>query len=314
MTSVIVPVYNAQPYLEETISSILRQTERDLELILVDDGSTDDSLKICREAAEKDSRVTVISTPNRGVSAARNTGLDICKGDTITFVDADDVLNPLFLEFMDTLCYPNSISVCGQSHKPVETPLNHDFNLKVTTLTGIAAAEQSLYQKRILNSPCGKVYSRKLFFNPPLRFRTGIRFEDLDIATPLLCRAREVNIIPAKLYFYRKTPGSFMNSDSDARMDCLKVTDDTLRWVAQNHYSFLVDAALSRKVSAAFHIFRWINKRRPDLKTVADNCFETIKKNRRKLLLNPDVRLKNKAALLASFTGQKFLSFLCRIS
>ena len=314
MISVIVPIYNAQAYLEDTVKSILGQTVRDLELILVDAESTDGSPDICHRAAEKDSRVRVLTTAHGGVSAARNTGIEASKGDILCFVDADDMLNPLFLATLRDYCSgKNEIAVATLSHNPACLTSDNSGHAKKITLTGLQAAEKSLYQQIILNSPCGKLFRRELFFNPPLRFRNGIRFEDLEIATPLLCRASRVTVIDRPLYFYRDNPGGFMNSNSDARMDCLKVTDDTVRWVTANQPT-LTSAAISRQVSASFHIFRWISKHRPDLRQVAAQCFETIKRYRRSLLLNPDVRLKNKFGLLASFLGCRLLSTICRIS
>ena len=90
MISVIVPVYNVEPYLEEAIESVIHQTYTNLEIILVDDGSTDGSGRICDRYQKKDSRIKIIHQENRGLSAARNAGLDICKGGMIAFLDSDD--------------------------------------------------------------------------------------------------------------------------------------------------------------------------------------------------------------------------------
>lgn len=90
LISVIVPVYNVEKYLPECVESIISQTYDNLEVILIDDGSTDRSGKICDEFAEKDSRIVVIHQKNSGVSAARNRGLDLCRGEYISFVDSDD--------------------------------------------------------------------------------------------------------------------------------------------------------------------------------------------------------------------------------
>ena len=102
--SVIVPVYNVEEYLAQCLDSIVGQTYRDLEIILVDDGSTDDSAKICAEYAAKDSRISVIRQPNAGVSVARNTGIESATGDYITFVDSDDWLdNEMYKKMMDQI-------------------------------------------------------------------------------------------------------------------------------------------------------------------------------------------------------------------
>ncbi len=97
MVSVIIPVYNAEPYLRACLDSVLASAYQNFELLLVNDGSTDGSLAICEEYAARDSRVALISQENRGVSAARNRGLDVCRGEWVVFVDADDRISPDFL-------------------------------------------------------------------------------------------------------------------------------------------------------------------------------------------------------------------------
>lgn len=98
MVSIIVPIYNAEQYISKCIESILAQTYRDFELILVDDGSTDMCGKICDEYAKQDSRVHVIHQENKGVSAARNAGISLAKGEYIMFVDSDDFITENMLE------------------------------------------------------------------------------------------------------------------------------------------------------------------------------------------------------------------------
>ena len=103
MISVIVPVYNVEPYLRECIESILGQTYRDFELILVNDGSTDDSGTICDEYAAQDTRIRVLHQKNSGVSVARNVGLDSVQGEYITFVDSDDRVSKDYLAYLNDL-------------------------------------------------------------------------------------------------------------------------------------------------------------------------------------------------------------------
>src|SRR5690606_15460378 len=93
LISVVIPVYNVESYLENCINSIVQQTYSNLEIILVNDGSTDNSTKICETAASKDSRIVLINQKNQGVSSARNNGLSIARGEWIYFIDADDFLN-----------------------------------------------------------------------------------------------------------------------------------------------------------------------------------------------------------------------------
>ena len=100
MISVIIPVYNAEKYLSRCIDSVLNSSYTDFELLLINDGSTDQSLDICRQYKDQDSRITVISQENQGVSAARNLGLRICRGDWIIFIDSDDYISGDFLELI----------------------------------------------------------------------------------------------------------------------------------------------------------------------------------------------------------------------
>ena len=115
MISVIVPVYNVEKYLSRCIDSILNQTYKDYEIILIDDGSKDSSGKICDEYAKNHNNISVIHTKNRGLSAARNTGTENSHGEYITFVDSDDLISNSFLSDLYTLIVNNNadISLCN---------------------------------------------------------------------------------------------------------------------------------------------------------------------------------------------------------
>ena len=103
MISVIVPVYNVKDYLERCVKSIINQTEKDIEIILVDDGSTDGSSLICDELAKSDNRITVFHKANGGLSSARNCGIERAKGKYLCFIDSDDIISPYFVEHLLTL-------------------------------------------------------------------------------------------------------------------------------------------------------------------------------------------------------------------
>ena len=123
--SIIVPVYNSEKYLGACIDSILAQSYRDFELILVDDGSRDSSPRICDDYAQKDSRVKVIHKANGGVSAARNDGLDIAKGEYVTFIDSDDWVEG---EYLETLSKFGKYDIVFFSHRLIyEDGYNSEF-------------------------------------------------------------------------------------------------------------------------------------------------------------------------------------------
>ncbi|WP_128330236.1 glycosyltransferase family 2 protein [Apibacter sp. HY039] len=112
LISIVVPVYNAEKFLKKCLDSIINQTYKNFELILINDGSTDSSLNICKEYAENDSRICIINQTNKGVSITRNTGINSAKGEYICFIDSDDWVNPDYLkDYMDHLSSPSLLLV-----------------------------------------------------------------------------------------------------------------------------------------------------------------------------------------------------------
>ena len=168
MLTIIVPIYNTENYLSECIDSILNQSYKDIELILINDGSTDNSSSICDEYSSKDKRIKVIHIENRGVSYARNIGLSIAKGEYITFVDSDDfVSNDIYLENIKILEQNLSIDL-------IQIPINDE---KITPCT--ISTQKDLFDawiffnKKITNYFCDKIFRRKYF--EELRFPLNMR-------------------------------------------------------------------------------------------------------------------------------------------
>lgn len=198
MISVIVPVYNVESYLGQCLDSILAQTYRDIELILVDDGSTDGCPQICDAYREKDNRVVVFHTENRGLSAARNLGLDHAHGEWIMFVDSDDWVEPDFCRL------------------PYEAAVEHGadlviFEMAIINLHGHTISRD--YQKSGIISAetaveCGhsaawnKLYHRPLFTG--IRYPIGQVAEDTAITHRLVYKARTIVYLNNELYYYRK--------------------------------------------------------------------------------------------------------------
>ena len=162
--SVIVPVYNTEKYLHRCIDSILAQTYTDFELLLINDGSTDESGEICDEYAKKDSRIVVIHKVNEGVSIARNTGIKRSSSKYITFIDSDDyiandMIEQLYIALHNT---ESDISVCNFQSK---LPLDADNDFKVKTYSSMQALKEILIERKFCTSACAKLYKTKLFSN-----------------------------------------------------------------------------------------------------------------------------------------------------
>lgn len=219
MISVIVPVYNA-PHLEDTMRSILSQTYRDIEVICVDDGSTDGSGEELARWAGIDGRVRVISQANGGLSVARNSGLDAAKGDWIAFVDAGDILREDALEVL------HNAAVAADA----EVAVSRSF-AKASTVAGVmrrlnASArasepichsrpiEDTLRYRYVFSSVCNKLYRRTAIGD--LRFQKGIFFEDWPFVTKLFGMIRRFVLVEEPLYGYVMSAGSITRSEFSA--------------------------------------------------------------------------------------------------
>lgn len=215
--SIIVPVYNVEPYLQECIDSILGQTYTDFELILVDDGSKDRCPEICDAAAEKDRRIKVIHQTNQGLSAARNAGIEAAAGEWLAFVDSDDILNANYCQKLYETAILENVDVSGCSEQLMDENGNildsNGFWMKDEVLTGqeilekIGTSELSAYVVA-----GNKLYRRKIF--QKLRYPYGRFNEDLYIFADLYLSVKKMACISNALYYYRQRNGSIMNSET----------------------------------------------------------------------------------------------------
>lgn len=303
--SVIVPVFNNGQYVRACIESIRRQTFHELEIILVDDGSTDLSGRICDDMAETDSRITVVHTTNRGVSAARNSGVEIATGSHILFVDSDDALHPMMAETLVGLLseYSAECAVCAF------TSIHGDMTAygKVTTYTPRRAIELTLYQASLDSSLCCKLFPAPAMKS--VRLREGLRYEDLDSIYRIYGKIEgRVVATSAPMYLYRDNPRSFIHNFTDDRLDVLKVTEDIVSHYADDYELCL--AARDRRFAANFNMF--VLAVRAGRASVAGRCWDVIKAGRWMELSNPQVRIKNKAGALVSCLGKPLTAFLVK--
>lgn len=233
--SVIVPVYKVEPYLRQCINSILCQSYTDFELILVDDGSPDNCGAICEEYAAKDSRIRVIHRENGGLSAARNSGLEIASGEYFFFVDSDDLIAPDILErMMQTMLRENvSLVLCRRHDFPEdqEPPLLPGTNQPedVLVMTGRELCIQRFNpDNRILITAWGKLFHRSLWDGHV--FPVGKIHEDQFVIPIIMYQADLVAVLSAELYHYRLRKGSITSSFSRSHFDNIEGMDVVLRY------------------------------------------------------------------------------------
>lgn len=214
LISVIVPVYNVEKYLERCLLSIIRQTYTDLEIILVDDGSTDKSGRICEMYAKTDKRIRVIHQKNQGLSAARNRGLDVCTGKIISFIDSDDFIYERFYERLMTLMYENNAEIVqcdwirGKGDKIKRTTQG-----EIKIYSGVECYLNYFTEKAIpyIECPTNKIYRKELFEGT--RFVLGRTHEDLAIMHYIFEKAKRVVYINEKMYYYYMSTNSILRGN-----------------------------------------------------------------------------------------------------
>ncbi len=230
--SVIVPIYNIQKYLPKCVDSILAQTFQDYELILVNDGSKDDSLSICREYEKKDRRITVIDKPNGGLSDARNSGMAKAKGKYISFIDGDDFIEPEMLEKSVTKLNETGADIVMFDiyQYYVETGKKEIIRNVYDENTVYTLKEHPEMITRIKNAAWNKVYRLSLFRDHGITYPWGCYYEDLGTTYRLLARADKIAFINEPLYDYlQDRPGNIthtFNMNAYHVLDMVKITVD----------------------------------------------------------------------------------------
>lgn len=235
--SIIVPVYNVEKYLKKCIDSILQQTFKDIEIILVNDGSTDNSGVICDEYIDKDPRIRVIHKENGGLAHARNTGLDIAKGNFVGFVDSDDWIDPIMYETLYYLCREQNaqISTCLiRNYRKNQKERRKKYVSKIKVFNSKEAI-YSLYNGGLSGfSACNKLYKRTLFAN--VRFPNGRVYEDAAIMYRLFDCASKVAFIDVPLYNYNYRDQSITRSIfSEKRFDIVSNYFETYDFMERNY-------------------------------------------------------------------------------
>ena len=308
LISVLVPAYNAEKYLDQCLESIVGQTYRHLEIIVVDDGSTDGSGEICDRWAGRDERIRVIRQPNGGHSAARNTALDTMTGELMMMVDSDDVLHPKFVAtLLDVLQeYDADIAVADYIAFYGNEPAFPEWHNSTPKLYDQQEALRAVfYQQGLTHSPWGRLFKASLFDG--IRFPLGIIYEDLAIIYPLLKRCRCVATIDNVLYGYRQHESNSMRVFSPRRTAVLDVCEGLERQMAQEDPQYLT-AVRSRLLSAYFNILLLSHQdKNGNHEKLQDRCWKGIKRLRHDCLLDRNVRTKNKFGILASLPGRRFL-------
>ena len=315
LISVIVPVYNVEQYLDQCLESIVSQTYPRLEILVVDDGSTDGSGDMCDRWAERDSRISVTHQPNGGLSAARNTALDKMSGEHVIMVDSDDVLHPDAAACLLSAMERHQADIVVGDHVIVGEKATPQWpDTATASPKGDRAYSQSeallaiFYQQGLTHSAWARIYRASLFDG--IRYPEGQLYEDLAVIYPLLKKCDKVVKIPQVVYGYRQRESSILGHFSPKRADILNICEGLERHtlLEDNQYH---SAVRSRLLSAYFNILLLSNQDKSgDHKQLQDRCWKGIKRLRGKCILDSDMRMKNRLGVIASYLGR---SFLCSV-
>ena len=309
LVSVIVPIYNVENYLRRCIDSILSQTYKQLEIILVDDGSTDRSPEICDEYQKKDDRIVVIHKANGGLSSARNAGLNVAKGEYIGFVDSDDYISKdmyqlLFQRIKNSECDIANIMYVRafESGEIISSCVPHDKDESFSS--------ESYLEELLLHvgdvSVCTKLFPKELIGN--VRFLEGVLNEDLLFIMGLIKRINQIQFVGSTGYYYFVRKKSISSGYGKSVIDMQKNSLTVLDFVKINFpqlkkqgYRF----ALYQNMAYLLAIPK--EEAKQDNQTYR-NALKFIRKNTVKNLCNRSLKLKEKLILCGLMIAPKVLA------
>lgn len=301
--SVIVPVYNTAQFLPRCLNSILDQTYNNLEIICVNDGSTDNSAGILKEYEKKDSRIKILAQKNQGLSGARNTGLKKATGDYITFVDSDDEIESKMIEsLLDAIKSTNSdIAVCSFKETYSNNKTKSFLHINQRKIyTTISALKSMLKEENFNLTATMKLFAKHTIEN--LEFPIGMLHEDVGFTYKAFMKAQKITFIPKDYYIYHHHDNSIITKFNNHKFNLITLTDKMCDDI-DSKYPKLKNVTNERRMRARFSILRQIPIKHPETK----NLKNYLKEHKTYITKNPEATSKDKLALkLALFNVKLF--------
>lgn len=317
LISVIIPVFNVEKYLSRCLDSVINQTYKNLDIILIDDGSSDSSGKICEEYKDKDSRIRVIHQTNSGQAHARNVGINIAKGSYITFIDSDDWIKINFIETLYNYMNLYDIDIVSSRlinsyHKNNKLYYISPRKFPTSILNKIEALEYLFYRTAITPTPCGRLYKAKLFKN--IRFPENKIFEDFAIIYKIIDASNKILIVEYNGYYYYQRLGSTVNSDFQEKdLVALSFSKEIIQFVKRK-YPILNKAANSVFVDMNHVLYlKIIKSKNNKYNHLKKEFYKNILLNCKYVLLNTKARTKLKIKVLLIILGDIFIKSTLKI-
>lgn len=310
LISIVVPVYNMEKYLHKCVDSLLNQSYNQLEIILVNDGSTDHSAKICDEFAEKDSRIKVVHRTNGGLSEARNSGLSIFKGEYVTFVDSDDYVRADYVQTLLDLVLNYNVKIAVSQFKYVSNEhidKDDNDNEKDFFLPTLEALENMFYQDYFDHNATAKLFHRSLFDS--LKFPVDLLYEDMFTTYKILLSSDSgVAVFNKKTYYYLIRSDSIEGAPFSAKkLNSMRfIVDDFEN--TKKQYPVLAKGINCRLLSFIFHLLVETKVKSSEEKEL----FLLAQKYRKEVLVDNKARKKARLAAFVSYFGTDVLRFFYR--
>lgn len=256
LISVIVPIYNVEKYLIRCIDSILNQTYKNIEIILIDDGSPDKCPEICDEYLKKDQRIKVIHKKNGGLSDARNAGMEIAKGDYISFVDSDDYIYEEMYENLINLMdiYKVDIASCSVQKFYEDENINLNYNKKydIKIYSNEEALKSLIEEQDIKQTVWNKIYKRHIIND--IKFEVGKIHEDEYWTYQIIGNANNIAYINKPMYYYLQRKDSIMGKEySEKRLNAIYSRKARLDYIEQKFPKLLKEAKMSLFFTCVYH-------------------------------------------------------------
>lgn len=304
LISIVLPIYNVEKYLRKCIETVLNQTYTNIEILLVDDGSTDNSGTICDEFEKKDKRIKVIHKINGGLSDARNTGLKHAKGKYISFIDSDDYVSEKYVEELYTLLKTNNaqIAVCNFQRVKEDGQAISSEDIKSETLSSKEALEK-LNDKKFYPASIvawNKLYDIKLFNH--ILYPLGKLHEDEYTTYKLYYEAKKVAVTSNVLYYYRTVQTSITNRTfNKTRLDVLEALEERMKFFKEKNEKKLYELSLIQYESVLMIHYMNCKFYLEDSKEIQEVILNKYKQNYAEVMHSKECSITNKIKFMIAY-------------
>lgn len=316
LISVIVPAYNVEKFIGKCIDSILRQSFKDFEVLLIDDGAKDSTPEICDACAKKDSRIKVYHKENGGLSDARNYGIDRMQGKYVTFIDSDDYVDSGYFEYLYGLITQEEdiqIAICGKKSVREDENASPDPETFHEIITGERAVQKMLCGHGSGHSAWGKLYLADLW--KTVRYPKGKIYEDYATTYRVMALVDKAAWGNAAMYFYVQHIESIMHQKCSRRsLSLVDIADEETEFIVKK-WPALKQEALARKVTSELKCLQNIlNAKNEEFDDYKQKIVEDVRRHKGELLASKKVALKTKIKIIALLLGERTFGFIYNLN